>query len=282
MSWFAAARAYSRVYGFTQDHLGFNLKGLGIFLRRIREDHVLPVQGALLHLDHRVATCYGRLITGRYHEPETHVFLRRVLDAVGGRVQVVDVGANVGEFLLDLGRHPAVAGISAYEPFAACAAACRETARLNGYGHVRVRETALADRPGTRAFVADALAPNGSHLAVAEKGNAQVTTSTLDEEFPDPLGPTIVIIDVEGSEPLVLAGGRRLIERDRPLIVFEYNDLSRRAFTMADVRAQLAPGYTVWRLRRDGRLDQELERSWNCVAVPGSTPFEHACLALRA
>jgi methyltransferase FkbM-like protein len=48
-----------------------------------------------------------------------------------------------------------------------------------------------------------------------------VEVSTLDAELEGIL-PSVVKIDVEGAEVAVLEGGRRLISRARPLIIFEH------------------------------------------------------------
>ncbi len=49
----------------------------------------------------------------------------------------------------------------------------------------------------------------------------EVAVVTLDEELTD-VNPCVIKIDVEGAERDVLLGGRRLIERVRPVVIFEH------------------------------------------------------------
>jgi hypothetical protein len=82
------------------------------------------------------------------------------------------------------------------------------------------------------------------------------------------------MIDVEGYERKVLAGARATIERLRPLIIFEYNFVSKRYFTAEDVRSILGLGYDIYRLTKNARLYLDIEHAWDCVAVRHGTEFE--------
>jgi FkbM family methyltransferase len=268
------ARGYARAHQAAR-RAGFRLRGLGWMLRRVRTDHVLHVNGVKLHFDHRIAASYDHLVMGELNEPETSLFLRAVLDACARDVTFVDVGANVGEFLITMAEHPRVRRAIGFEPIALCAEACERSIALNGFGHVSVRRALVGDGSIQR-FAADPRSPNAS--SIGEMGD-QMETTRLDQELRGVDGPLIVLIDVEGAEPLVLAGAREVIGRTRPLIVFEYNDQSRQHYRLDRVKELLGPGYVVHRLRPDGTLDARVEESWNCVAVPMATLFEGACAA---
>jgi hypothetical protein len=82
------------------------------------------------------------------------------------------------------------------------------------------------------------------------------------------------MIDVEGYEPKVIAGGGEFIRRTQPLIVFEYNFVSKRYFHIDDIQNVLGTQYRIYRLRKDGYLDNHAGSTWNCVAVPIGTDFE--------
>jgi hypothetical protein len=84
----------------------------------------------------------------------------------------------------------------------------------------------------------------------------------------------LMVIDVEGAEPLVMRGGLQTIRRLRPLIVFEYNYVSRARFKLDEIRELLGDTYEILRLRRDGGLDRKYADAWNCVAVPRGSTFE--------
>jgi hypothetical protein len=46
------------------------------------------------------------------------------------------------------------------------------------------------------------------------------------------------------------------------------NHISQKHFTLAQVQNLLGKAYTIRRLNRHGRLDNNLAQTWNCVAVP--------------
>jgi FkbM family methyltransferase len=272
--WWAATR-WARLHA-RAHRAGLRLRGLGWLLRRIEQERVLPLGGVLLHFDPRVAASYDRLVAGEHNEPETRAFLDHVLDAPGDRITFVNVGANVGEFLIPAAAHPRVSHAIAFEALPTCADVCARSAVLNGFRNVEVRRAVVGDG-SERRFATHTRSPNVS--AIAASGDP-VTTVRLDDELPDLAGPAILLIDVEGAEPLVLAGASELVTRLRPLIVFEYNFVSRKHFALDRVRGLLGPGYAVYRLRADGRLDDRVEESWNCVAVPAATAFESTCRTL--
>jgi len=60
-------------------------------------------------------------------------------------------------------------------------------------------------------------------------------------------------IDVEGSEPAVLEGGRETIKRFRPLIMFEDNDIPQRVAYYRQLAKELQ--YLVCRLAKNGLLE---------------------------
>jgi FkbM family methyltransferase len=253
--------------------VGVRLRGLGWLLRQVRTDRILEVEDIRLWFDHRVAACYDLLVGGALNEPETAVFLRAVLDALPEPVTFVDVGSNVGELLIPLAAHPRVARAIGFEPQPFCVEACERSAELNGFPHVRLHRALVADGSVQR-FAANPRSPNVS--AIAATGEP-VATVRLDDALADAAAPTVLLVDVEGAEPMVLRGAADLIARVRPLVVFEYNFVSRARFRLADVHDALGGGYTIYRLRRDGLLDAKVEQSWNCVAVPSGGPFEPAC-----
>ena len=282
MFWFIVAKIYIRVYGICRDRFGITLRGMGFVLRLVHTDHVLDVAGKKLYFNHKVATCYNRLVNGEFNEPETHVFLKRIFESSRDNAIFIDVGANVGEMIVDVARYPNVVRVLGFEPNAECVRACRKTAALNEYRHVQIVEKVLnADGTAVQMF-ADAT-PLAS--SIVDKGNRPEMTvgaTTLDAELLKFREPAVILIDVEGAEALVLQGGKRYIQAARPLIIFEYNDVSRKFFSLDTIRTLLGGTYAVFRLRHDGLLDQSFEETWNCVAVSSDSGFFDACQSLIA
>jgi FkbM family methyltransferase len=272
--WWTATR-YAWLHGRARS-AGVRLRGLGWLLRRVQVDRVLQVDGVRLWFDHRVAASYDLLVAGELNEPETATFLTSVLDQVDDDVTFVDVGANVGEFLIPLAAHRRVARAIGFEPVQSCAEACQRSAELNAFRHVQVHRALVADGTVQR-FAQNVASPNVS--AISDEGES-VQTVRLDDALAEVGSTAVLLVDVEGAEPLVLSGGSGFIQRCRPLIVFEYNFVSRRHYHLESVRDLLGPAYAIYRLRRDGRLDSACEESWNCVAVPLGSAFERICRGL--
>jgi FkbM family methyltransferase len=294
---FLLARAYVRAYGVVKDRLGRNLPGLGWAARRIRAPRTLRVHGRAVAFDPALAGAYGRLIAGSWNELETHRFLHAMIQATPGGVTFIDVGASIGAMVADLAADSRVARVIAFEPHPAAAAVIARTSALNGWSHVTVRVAALGRASGSAGFVFDPRVPTAARLADATRSapggaarppapapaNASTDTvavTTLDAETDGIDGPALLLIDVEGAEPDVIRGGMAFIARARPVVVFEFNDVSRRHFELAEVGALLGPDYEIWRLRVDGTLDRRYDEAWNCVALPRGSAFAVAARAL--
>jgi FkbM family methyltransferase len=266
--WFWFAKAYSFLYGLCHDYLGFNLRGMGFFMRRIRTEHVLTVEGVKMLLNPAVASCYIRNINGRFNEPETHIFLRRIIPLFDTPLLVVDVGANVGEMLVDAAQYPNVQHVIGIEPNPECAKACLRSAALNGFTKIRiVQKVANADGQPVTFNFSDVAPVSSSILAQENRHGELIEATTLDRELKEYTGSAILLIDVEGAEKLVMLGGKEFIEQNLPLIIFEFNDLTRRFCTLEEIQNVLGKEYIIFRLRGDGFLDSLLTKTWNCVAV---------------
>jgi FkbM family methyltransferase len=136
----------------------------------------------------------------------------------------VDVGANRGQTLRDAVRIAPHGHHVAFEPIPTLAAEvarefpsvdCRAMAigahaemakfchftKLDGWSGLR-RYPTVSDAVGRPVFI-------------------DVQVSTLDAELAQ-LTPTVIKIDVEGAELAVLEGGRELLARARPIVIFEH------------------------------------------------------------
>jgi FkbM family methyltransferase len=284
MFWLIASKIYDKISALFQIFFKRNLKGIGYLLRKVKIDYVLSVAKQQMFFNHKVAGCYVRLINGKYTEIETHIFLKRILEGINEDINFIDIGANVGEMVLDVATYEKVKFIYAFEPHRECAKACNISVMLNGYDHkVVVKQKVLSKDTSPVKFAFDGISPNASGITVSNGEYGIVTyPSTLDQEFPDALGPSILLIDVEGAEPLVLKGGPYFIEKDLPLIIFEYNDLSKQYFALDDIRSILGVDYSIFRLRGDGYLDRNYINTWNCVAVNTNSIFYEPVKALIA
>jgi FkbM family methyltransferase len=134
----------------------------------------------------------------------------------------VDAGAHAGSYTVGLAR--IVPRVFAFEPDPEMAGLLRRAAPRN----VVVSSDALSDTPGRKTFrvpveaghvsiTLGSLAPLDSECTIER----QVQTSTLDQLADEDVG--FVKLDVEGHEAEVLAGGRDLLRRRRPVLLVEAN-----------------------------------------------------------
>lgn len=282
MVWLNIAKTYDKTNSIVRAVLKRNLRGVGFFLRNIKSDHVFMLHGKKMFFNHEVAGCYVSLINGNYTEAETHNFIRAIIERLNCDINFVDVGANVGEYVLDLAEYDRVRNIYAFEPHSECAKTCKINALLNGYENkVKVIEKILSEDTAPVSFSFNPKSPNAS--GITENKMLSESThypSTLDIELHDSSLATILLIDVEGAEPLVMKGGQYFISKSKPLIIFEFNTISKKQFKLDDIKAILGAQYEIYRLRDDGSLDTQFDDTWNCVAVNISSVFYESVKSL--
>ncbi|MGA9406626.1 MAG: FkbM family methyltransferase, partial [Bacteroidota bacterium] len=243
MFWFIVAKVYIKFYELCRRYFGISLKGMGFVQRRITTDHILDFAGKKLYFNHSVAMCYNLLINGKSNEPETHFFFEKILGSLHHAVIFADIGCNIGEMIVDIAQYPIVSYVIGFEPNAECVKACRRSIELNNYAHVEIVEKALNADGQPVKFFSDANPLAASIADKKKESQIVVPATTLDNELMKFKDPAIVLIDVEGAEPLVLRGGMRFISSRRPLIIFEYNEVSRKFFTLDEIRSILGRGY---------------------------------------
>ena len=276
MMWLIVVRWYAWFFGWCHDHLHVNVRGLGFLLRRVRVDAVLEVQGLRMLMEARTAMSYPRILNGQWNEPETHLFLKSVANTFGPLV-FWDVGANVGEMVLDMARQPQFAKIVAFEPAPACARAMKIGMLLNadvpGFKDFKIVNAAVSAQEGVM-YLLHAGTPQACILSEAAEGAEKIQVVTLDgvlSKQPDLLQDSeamVLLLDVEGFEVEVLKGANALLKKHQPLVIFEFNHISKQHFTLAEIQAVLGADYVIKRLNRSGALDDDLTDTWNCVAVP--------------
>jgi FkbM family methyltransferase len=277
---YALARNFAKGYLLFKHLTDRNLPGLGRALDLIKTERILMVKGLKFHFDPRVGRAYGLMIIGEWNEPETHHFLANVLTRINEKVNFVDVGASIGEFAIDMAANKKVASVIAFEPQPEVARAVEKSFAINAFEKARVIQKIVTAGEKNVDFLFDERSPTASHIAssmaIDLKSNQRlmkIPCTTLDEELSEIEGSTIILLDIEGGEYLAMKGALGFIRRWRPLLIFEYNSVSRRSFDLKMVKDLLGSDYSIYRLRPDGGLDSNEANTWNMVAVSKSSPF---------
>lgn len=161
------------------------------------------------------------------HEAAEVALLR---DRLRGGGVLIDVGANVGTFAVELARSVPGLRVVAAEPVGATWEALRMNIEKNGVGdRVQPLQIALSDAAGDVVMTADIGACNyvvDGRAGTARTGEERVPQTTVDD-LVDRLGlaeVTAIKCDVEGFELRVLAGAVRTLERWSPLLLVEIEE----------------------------------------------------------
>jgi FkbM family methyltransferase len=136
---------------------------------------------------------------------------------------VVDAGAHVGLFTVLAARGVGPSGsVIAVEPDRYNLAALRVNVARSGAANVEVVAEALADGRGTAEFY-ETRSTTGSSLL--ERGDAAdvrtVQTTSIDLLLAGrPVASLLVKLNIEGAEPLALAGARRVLSEIESVGIF--------------------------------------------------------------
>ena len=145
---------------------------------------------------------------------------------------VVDVGANVGLVTAQLCHLVTRKGaVWAIEPLPANVARLEELKSLNDLTFLRIIEGALTSHTGKETLRLPA-SGGSAHPSLTKSWDTgatlQVPSWQLDDlvfESPHSRRITFLKLDVEGSEPRVMAGAGRTLREMRPLVYCEFNDI---------------------------------------------------------
>lgn len=204
---------------------------------------------------------------------------RQFIDCIRPGDTVLDIGANIGYFTLVAAHLAGPSGhVHAFEASPVVLPILRENIRLNPHLNITLHPAAVSDHAGEIEFHTAAAGQLGyssirSSLAATQSVDRvpAITVDSLCDELPR---VSFIKVDVEGAEQLVLTGARRLIQRDRPIIVSELDDAFLRELgsSAANLCATLRDhGYTLEEIITAGRraplTTPPVERC-NLIATP--------------
>jgi FkbM family methyltransferase len=168
---------------------------------------------------------------------------------------VIDVGANIGFFSLRFARWVGPSGrVIAIEPEVNNIVSLRRRiARAELSDVVTCIQAAAADTSGCLRLAVNPGHPGDHHLS---NDGERVVAVTLDDVVAaDPRPVTLVKIDVQGAESLVLDGARRLIRNHRPALFVEVHEQSLARLGSSGrelIESLLGLDYVAHRLKRNG------------------------------
>jgi len=162
-------------------------------------------------------------LTGNWDE-QIAVILRARLKP---RDIFVDVGANVGYFSLLAATR--CARVISFEPNPACASVLEENISLNLVKNVDVRRVALSDHCGSADLYFGIPGNLGAASFKTDRGDKVLVPLETLERAMSGITPSLIKIDVEGSELAVLRGAISILQRtDAPDVICEISEYSLR------------------------------------------------------
>jgi FkbM family methyltransferase len=222
------------------------------------------------------------MITGTY-DPDTSRIIRHFVKP--GNI-CIDVGANVGALTMLMAKLIGKSGhVFAFEPGPPYLKTLQVNLELNAFleSSVTVVNMGLSDRNGTlfwrpdpaHPYNAVVINPSGPNFFDENRDDVAVAITTLDEYFfqHDLLRLDFIKIDVESMELEVLRGGRGILSKFRPVVLFESMEWARqgRGFDIFKEIEELfhSLDYGLYDIGQDGGLFEVSSRSLpaNTIAI---------------
>lgn len=219
-------------------------RGSRHFIKRIAkafpELQATPVESrhGIIYCDLRERVCNEIFRKGGY----SHTFAEEDYFAANLKADdvVFDVGANVGYMAIQFAQR--VRHVHLFEPAPRAVRLLRKTLEL--YPNMTLYPVAVSDSAGIIAFQEE----KGLDMSHVDQQGIPVPAITLDS-----IGilPTFIKIDVEGHEPEVLRGARRILAQG-PTVLFEA--LTPEAFQESEAILRSAnPNYRITRIAPGNR-----------------------------
>jgi FkbM family methyltransferase len=214
-----------------------------------------PGKGLWIHLNPRYEMEY---LEGGYEAPVERILL---LNLRPGTV-FYDVGAHIGVFSLIAARNlGALGSVFVFEPDPLNVRRIKEHASRNQLDSIRIIPKAVCSSVGKLRFLRASLRSSMNRGVLVEDASAaqestiEVESITLDAFARENALPSLIKIDVEGSEAAVLQGSEEIFRSAKPLLVCEIHHEQ----ASSDVtRWLLARGYIFEWLENSSRFPRHL------------------------
>ena len=159
------------------------------------------------------------------YDPGSTAILKKLLKK---DMNVINIGANIGYFTLLAAREVGPQGkIFAFEPFPKTVELLQKNVDVNGYSNVDVVPMAVSDKTGTAKL---SVGGSSLHNVISSRIITEMSLITVPQTSVDDfmsqkeLSINFVVIDAEGSEPFILNGMAKTIEKNLNMVIMiEYN-----------------------------------------------------------
>jgi FkbM family methyltransferase len=255
-----------------------------------------------------ISTWY--VFEGRKHIPEFSL-IHQVLPTLPAGT-IVEVGANIGYYLLEL-RHYTAAPIVSYEPIPLVFGLLKKNIIANNLSNIDLRNRACGNTNGAilmnmginslpvgaaeqalsdqtlleqPAPSLDAATLDDVASALCEWSQISVPVVTLDDDLQDVGKIALLKIDCEGFEYNVLQGATRILRDDRPTVFIELHPYAMKdlGHSVMDIFDLLRPHYMLELWDFQETANNPLVRLWQRYLPNHGTriPSEQAALELIA
>ncbi len=143
---------------------------------------------------------------------------------------VIDIGANVGIYLVKLRVLDKNRQYFGFEPNQICCYYCRELIKMNDFKNSDIFSVALSDEMGVTTLYTKDLADKGGSIHRFTKGDDEKLENTFNTivmkgdtlvKMLNPEKISVIKIDVEGAELEVIRGLEETIDKYKPILYFE-------------------------------------------------------------
>lgn len=251
---------------------GIKTYGIGKVSTWLKFEFDFIFQGAKYRFVPAASRSYCLLPAGIPNEPETHLFLKNILDGKSN-VIFIDVGASIGEFVIPMAHDSRIARVIAFEPHNISSAALSSSCEY-APDKVTVIKKGVSNQAGFASFDFSSFAPTAAGLRISENEAAdKIEICTLDDVLVDidSKSPVILLMDIEGGELSAINGGLNFIKKHKPLLIMEYNETTKKQFHFSEVEKLIGDIYIFKKLcSGSGLLADDLIDTWNIVCIPKS------------
>ena len=164
----------------------------------------------------------------------------------------VDIGANIGLMSIFAAKCIGNTGhVHAFEALPKTAGILQENIDINACTNITIHGFALGAENGTATIYENPQVNRGGASLVVNDGSegTQISVKKLDDVYPKEAPISMVKIDVEGYEPMVLEGARNTLLRCRPIVIIEVSSAVSEASIGALNQIRALGDYHFFRLK---------------------------------